>query len=164
MWLQPSRLFWRPSSFLLLPPRLHWCWAFILIICLACPTKCIELSRRLVTASPLPLAPHLHQWLHCMLQIPPEPTLQPISDRTLSPLTVPGIHPLRATCHYHSFSPSCHVFDTHYTTISLEVLVNKDRPRRSIQQETGLQQTNLNLNVLRGSWRSSRCARVGVSD
>ena len=79
---------------------LHWLSAY--------PTKCNEWTRRLVTASPLPLVSHVHQWLHCMLQITacfrytPPPPHQPISDRTLSPLTVPGIHPLRATCHRHS--------------------------------------------------------------
>ena len=40
---------------------LHWLSAY--------PTKCNEWTRRLVTASPLPLVTHVHQWLHCMLQI-----------------------------------------------------------------------------------------------
>ena len=113
MQLQRSRLcimhIWRWFSFFL-----HWCQALALIICLAHPIECNEWNQRLVTAFPLPLVPHVRQWLYYMLQIPPPPsssssssrsTHQPISDRTLSPLTVPGIHPLRATCHRHSLPP-----------------------------------------------------------
>ena len=48
---------------------------------LAYPTKCNEWNLSLVTASPLPLVPHVHQWLPCMLQIP----LQPMNRSVIAP-------------------------------------------------------------------------------
>ena len=92
-----------------------------------------ELNRRLVTALPFAISTACASvtLLHASASHSLSPTLpQPISDRTLSPLTVPGIHPLRATCHIaiHYFNAVFHITQNARVRIDEVSTEGKQRP------------------------------------